>query len=88
MFGAFWVKTHFKFQIDAYYFRKSSISPIAFRAKIQNIFPLGYWKNVLFIYFVFILTTTYNLNESGPSIVMLLYTVFNGTLFFIGDSEH
>ena len=39
----------------------------------------------------FPLTITYNLNESRPSIVMLLQTVLNGTLVFyikFGDSEH
>jgi len=67
----------------AYYFRKFPKLSIAFSAKLLNIFPLATGKNILYIYFFFISTTTYNLNESRLSIVMLLQTVFNGTLLFI-----
>jgi len=46
-------------------------------------------QNILYIYLFFILTTLYNLNESRLSIIMLLQTVFNGTLYIkFGDSEH
>jgi len=59
----------------------------------QNIKHFFHWAteiNILYIVFIFILTTTYNLNESRPSIVML-HKKINGTLFVyikFGDSEH
>ena len=60
---------------------KSPISPMAFRTKYKTFYVLV--KNILYIYFIFILKTTYNFNESRPSKVILLSTVFNGTLFII-----
>jgi len=50
------------------------VSDIADCFSRQNIkhFMTGLVKSSLYNYFIFILTTTYNLNESKPSIVMLL----------------
>jgi len=64
---------------------------LLFAPKYITFFHSATGKNY---YFMFILTTTYNLNKSRPSIVqfvMLLSTDFNGTLFLdikFGDSEH
>ena len=61
------------------------VSDIADCFSRQNIkhFSTGLLDKYFIYNFIFILTTTYNLNERRRSIVMLLLTLFNGTLRII-----
>jgi len=45
---------------------------LLFATKYKTIYDWATEKNILYIYLIFILTTTYNLNESRKSIVILL----------------